>query len=519
MATKKEQILPEYSLGGDILGTGLNLWGDLTGTGPIIENIVGKKLSVDNEFLQKVNKVSDTIISPIVQTVAPIALNMAAPGLGSLYSGVSAASSEIGQMLNPEKPQEQVKPMNNIDPRYIKRANGGPLITEMPEGQYGTDMIPTDVQGMPSTQSGKPPIAYTDAGEIIWRGYVFSKDLGFADEAKKIMNKYKLRLGEKFDRGDKYAQEAMDNALSQLAAKQEITRKKEQPQEEELPEFVWGGNLYDDLTKRALSAVNDMGQMNPKNILANSFPFAVAPSNIDQYVNVDKYKYLQTPLSYPRIAMDKMPSKVVPYKKTLQSSSYPSDTIVDPTENVNSYNFFEDPIAMGAVAQSIPMTLRAIRLATQKPEVVSTPKYVPQEIDLSSQREDLLRRSIGAKATATRNLKSNPISQLAAVTAYDEQLGSQLAESIMNEQNANVQERNRAGMFNTQIRKDDIEATAREKAAYQEQVDALYSDISQLAMGVSSDYQKKKLQEKILKTMRTKNFNIDPLSFDLNLIR
>jgi hypothetical protein len=51
-----------------------------------------------------------------------------------------------------------------------------------------------------------------------------AKEKTYAAEAKAIMNKYKLRLGEKFDKGDPLAMEAMNQELTALREKQETTR-------------------------------------------------------------------------------------------------------------------------------------------------------------------------------------------------------------------------------------------------------------------------------------------------------
>ncbi len=66
----------------------------------------------------------------------------------------------------------------------------------------------------------------------------------FAQEAKTIMNKYKLRLGEKFDKGDPLALAAMNQELETLQQKQEAARETElgaTPQA--APQFAKGGLL------------------------------------------------------------------------------------------------------------------------------------------------------------------------------------------------------------------------------------------------------------------------------------
>lgn len=77
------------------------------------------------------------------------------------------------------------------------------------------------------------------------------KQKTYAEEAKTIMNKYKLRLGDKFDKRDSLSLEAMNQELTALRERQEVTRAAEMDVsgfaratgEEELQEFHTGGPL------------------------------------------------------------------------------------------------------------------------------------------------------------------------------------------------------------------------------------------------------------------------------------
>ena len=62
----------------------------------------------------------------------------------------------------------------------------------------------------------------------------------YAQEAKTIMNKYKLRLGDKFDKSDPLALAAMNAELTTLQRKQEATRETELGA---APQFANGGRL------------------------------------------------------------------------------------------------------------------------------------------------------------------------------------------------------------------------------------------------------------------------------------
>jgi hypothetical protein len=68
-----------------------------------------------------------------------------------------------------------------------------------------------------------------------------TKKKTYAEEAKSIMNKYKLRLGENFDKNDKLAEKAMEAELSSLRERQEADRASLFP--EETGQFANGGVL------------------------------------------------------------------------------------------------------------------------------------------------------------------------------------------------------------------------------------------------------------------------------------
>lgn len=68
-----------------------------------------------------------------------------------------------------------------------------------------------------------------------------AKKKTYAQEAKSIMNRYKLRLGENFDKGDKMAEKAMEAELSSLRERQEADRTSLFPEETE--QFANGGIL------------------------------------------------------------------------------------------------------------------------------------------------------------------------------------------------------------------------------------------------------------------------------------
>ena len=82
-----------------------------------------------------------------------------------------------------------------------------------------------------------------------------AKKRTYAQEAKSIMNKYKIRLGEKFDKGDTLSLEAMNQELGALRENQEQTRVQEQ-------QGVFGiyasGGTIEDVPKRLRGTLANM---------------------------------------------------------------------------------------------------------------------------------------------------------------------------------------------------------------------------------------------------------------------
>lgn len=88
-----------------------------------------------------------------------------------------------------------------------------------------------------------------------------AKKQTYADRAKKIMSKYKPRLGENFDKGDTLALEAMNQELTALQQEQEQARAQKQVQEQQFQQqtvekFQNGGTL----TKRERSTLSALIQ-------------------------------------------------------------------------------------------------------------------------------------------------------------------------------------------------------------------------------------------------------------------
>ena len=86
--------------------------------------------------------------------------------------------------------------------------------------------------GSPVATTGAEGIALTEDGEVRWNDYIFSNKLKlpgnkkrtFADETKRVKNKFKKRLGEDLDKHDPISKRDMDEALEELMMLQETVK-------------------------------------------------------------------------------------------------------------------------------------------------------------------------------------------------------------------------------------------------------------------------------------------------------
>ena len=140
----------------------------------------------------------------------------------------------------------------NPVPQYTPTfAYGGQLQQGTPQAEFqeysgqthaGPDQgIGVDQYGQAAAASGNPEVALTEDGEVTFDGYVFSDQLNipgnkkrtFADEAKRIKNKHKLHLGDKLERKDKIAFNALVKELQNLREAQEEVKFASMPKEEQ----------------------------------------------------------------------------------------------------------------------------------------------------------------------------------------------------------------------------------------------------------------------------------------------
>lgn len=147
----------------------------------------------------------------------------------------------------------------------------------------GTDRIPVDVNGNPTLKNN---IALTDDGEVIWNKYVFSKKLGYADKAMNIASKYKIYLGENFDKFSPIHIKDLNRELENLRLEQEMNKPKTKLSK--LPKLQEGASLSEieyltrDIKKDLLPGAIGQGTSllaQGINLLTNK-PKTVLPQNI-----------------------------------------------------------------------------------------------------------------------------------------------------------------------------------------------------------------------------------------------
>ena len=122
----------------------------------------------------------------------------------------------------------------------------------------------------------------------------------YAQQAKTIMNKYKLRLGDKFDKGDPLALAAMNAELAELQNKQEESRQVEAEtqqveQQEAIQQFANGGKL----TKKQQGTLSDILSTLPQGAVQREGVFQ-NPTGDTLYSNVGRQgdpNFIPEPLS------------------------------------------------------------------------------------------------------------------------------------------------------------------------------------------------------------------------------
>lgn len=259
----------------------------------------------------------------------------------------------------------------------------------------------------------------------------------YAEAAKSIMAKYKNRLGEDFDKKDKYALEAMNRELDQLKQKQEVLRDKKGLNDNQPNQIMEQGGV---LPKKNGGGYSDFFDginldLNTESIPVKGF------SEVGNPIGDDHFKATGANINNtldPKLGGD-----------TLKGGKNGSGNEFSLFESDNTASY------VGAGA-SLAGNIANYFMDDPKPEKVKPSKYTPEEVDFSGQRGASRSRAAQSKREAMRRARNIGSgidyinNSLAAGISVDRDLGDQIMQSYMQEGNANAQINNKANQFNTQ---------------------------------------------------------------------
>jgi hypothetical protein len=302
----------------------------------------------------------------------------------------------------------------------------------------------------------------------------------FADRAKTIMKKYEPRLGEKFDKGDVLALEAMNQELKGLQEEQE---------KERIKQLVNNANPEQlSQLSQALSQ-QDAGQQQMPQQIPQGMPQGAPPSQgmgqpqfaygggllpiyqgPGEKSNTLNYNRGNLNVSIPNFNENDKYGGLTQEQMAMLAKQGDSGVLEAITQSVNSQDVnpqgssngeftpyqFRAPW-FGAAATALGSVL-GNRQIDFKQDPFNAQQLVPNLVDYSREREQfgrdrdianqMIRRSgagIGSRAGLMQNLQ-------AGATGTQRQAGRLFSKSLQGEQNQNAQIRNQANQFNAQQR-------------------------------------------------------------------
>lgn len=286
------------------------------------------------------------------------------------------------------------------------------------------------------------------------------KDITFADKANKIISKYKLRLGNNLEKNDPLAKKAMERELDALKAEQDVFKQQQQvnaQQQQIANQFIHG---QQNQMGRGGNLPQYGGDTPPYSNIAWNPLFTDIP-NIPMQKNLDY-----------QISNDNMPNI-----EGIKLKSVPTESIS--TEDMLPYDYNEDYIPYDPTlggASPIPLIAQLASSAAMyrgaNANAINYDRVNPEEIDLSSEREDARKRADIARLMALRNarglgLNAGEVATLgtASQESIDSGLSSTLGKSYLNEALTNAQNRQRASQINANIGMRETDSRLREKDA------------------------------------------------------
>ena len=350
---------------------------------------------------------------------ASVGAGMMAGGVTGMIGDRQSRSMEKEQ----EKDVERMRQFSNLQsgfqdetiPYAPSFAYGGVMDYNVGQTHEGPDGgIPVDSSGVPSAVSQREPVALTEEGEISWKTpdgevYIFSDRLkapkskkSFAEEAKKITNKYKGYLGDKFEKHHKVSMDTMNRELNDLMAKQEELRQELMPPvEQEMPMMGRGGTLLDPLTPLSLNT-----------------------------------------LDRPKIDLASMKSSSI----NVPRANTPNP---NPNAQLPEWEQFQGGVPLSSLALPVLSNIgagMAERQRIRRRSPIRLPRVTPQTVNLESSRVAARETAGEQRAAGRRAYRGAGVSRGAAIAGtsvmegdINRQLGQQLSESYLQEGLTNAQ--------------------------------------------------------------------------------
>lgn len=266
-----------------------------------------------------------------------------------------------------------------------------------------------------------------------------AKQKTYADRAKQIMNKYKPRLGEKFDKGDTLALAAMNQELEALQQEQEQARIAKQEtdaafEQDAIDTFANGGKL------------NRKQQKTLSTILTNrkeeTFAYGGGLPKFDGFSMSDLNKVGSTTTFIPNDG----------------EGSWVSSPVTGDTGGGEGDLFepFKSRVPWaGAVAQGLGSILENRQIDFGENEYKAQ-EVSPNLVDYSREREGFRRDRDNANAMIRQGAKGFGSkealmgSTITGVTGTQRQTGKLTSQSLQGEENQNAQIKNQTAFFNAQ---------------------------------------------------------------------
>lgn len=455
----------------------------------------------------------------IIDTIASIGSSIAIPALSNVLgnvvsNGIQSAKSAI----------------NNTSNAREKKAGGG-MFKEYNKGgtheenPYGG--IPVDYLGNTNIVD---PVASVEQGETSFifnkRGYVFSdrilipnKKRTFAEESKRIVNKYKVRLGKDLDKNDPIAKKSLTlelKALYQLQeelksniakdkiaefvekAKEQAQLEQQQQQQMQQQQMQQQQNMQDQNMQEQPSNPEEPTQEQP----TASDEGAVAPQEQPQDVNQLLQMQQNPPIEKAAMGaallkkkVDKLPKYYTGNPQTdTKEESTETPSSKGETAGKSSYKDYLNTLSKEAyLGYGIQGLTSLIPYVLNKKENVKYDRVTPKYEDYSVERKLLENQTNIAKAQAIKSgqmVANNPSAMLnymaGVTTSLQNDLGSKTAQSFQNEINRNASIYNTANTQNAEIQIKEAEANAMERDAMRSIRDKALSDLGKAGLKAST---------------------------------